>query len=186
MKETEIKSNLTSFLGLSDNDLVVTELPICCHSARVDVAVINGTLSGYEIKGHNDSLARLANQIYYYDHVFRFSTVVADSRHILAACKKAPDHWGAIRIGNEPSEFEWVRRPKANTQIDAVSVAGLLWRDELIELLREVGEDISGKLNSRKKLRRLLVSRVKSDLIATLVATKIKARPHWRVGERRA
>ncbi|MEO8494916.1 MAG: sce7726 family protein [Planctomycetota bacterium] len=186
MNEQEIKSSLALFLRPSDNDLVVTELPICFHSARVDVAVIDGTLSGYEIKGHRDSLARLPNQIFYYDQVFRFSTLAADARHIPLAGGIAPDHWGLIRIERELAKFEWVRLPKPNTKIDAMSVAGLLWRGELIELLSEVGEDVTGKVNSRKKLRQLLVSRVKSDLITTLVATKIKARLRWRVGARPA
>lgn len=43
--------------------LVIDELGLAHAKARVDVAVINGCLHGYEIKSAQDTLDRLAGQL---------------------------------------------------------------------------------------------------------------------------
>ncbi len=49
--------------------LILNELGISAHEARVDVAVLNGRFAGYEIKSDVDSLRRLASQSSVYDLV---------------------------------------------------------------------------------------------------------------------
>lgn len=39
--------------------IIVDELPICWGDARIDLAVINGRINGYEIKSDRDTLDRL-------------------------------------------------------------------------------------------------------------------------------
>ena len=42
---------------------VFEELGLCQGDARVDVAVVNGSIHGFEIKSERDSLDRLSNQL---------------------------------------------------------------------------------------------------------------------------
>src|ERR1700761_2097597 len=62
--------------------LVVEELGICQGVARVDLAVVNGTVHGYEIKSERDTLARLKAQADIYSKALEFVTIVAAPSHI--------------------------------------------------------------------------------------------------------
>ena len=69
---------------------VVDELAICMGEARIDMAVINGKLSGYEIKSESDTLIRLPKQADVYARVFDELTLVMDRRHSEGALKMLP------------------------------------------------------------------------------------------------
>ena len=63
MRDSEIRNTLRATL-LSEHAgdptaVVIDELGICQGSARIDMAVVNGSLNGYEIKSDLDTLARL-------------------------------------------------------------------------------------------------------------------------------
>jgi hypothetical protein len=45
------------------NTLVIDELGLAHAKSRIDVAVINGCIHGYEIKSDKDTLDRLSKQI---------------------------------------------------------------------------------------------------------------------------
>ncbi|WP_052770006.1 sce7726 family protein [Paenibacillus sp. IHB B 3415] len=70
-----LKRKFTSFaeFTLDSTTIVVDELDVCFGSARVDVAVINGRLHGFEIKSESDNLDRLPSQIEFYSRVFERS-----------------------------------------------------------------------------------------------------------------
>ena len=55
--------------------LILQELAVCDGSARVDVAVLNGSLAGFEIKSERDSLNRLESQIENYARCFDSLTI---------------------------------------------------------------------------------------------------------------
>src|SRR4051812_34115152 len=79
------------------------ELPLC-RTARADVAAVNCSLRGYEIKSENDTLNRLPLQIPFYDRVFDFSVIVAAEKHLKYARKIVPQHWGitvVVRFGDD-------------------------------------------------------------------------------------
>ena len=55
------------FKHLDEADtVVIEELGLCRGQVRVDVAVVNGLLHGYEIKSDRDSLRRLGVQVEVY------------------------------------------------------------------------------------------------------------------------
>lgn len=64
------------------NTLILDELGLCQGEARVDVAVINGSIHGYKIKSERDTLERLPNQVDIYNKVLDTVTVITASRHI--------------------------------------------------------------------------------------------------------
>lgn len=55
---------------------IIEELAVCDGEARVDVAVANGRLCGYEIKSDADTLERLALQQKCYDKTFDTVSIV--------------------------------------------------------------------------------------------------------------
>jgi hypothetical protein len=62
----------------SEGVLVIDELGLAHAKSRVDVAVINGSLHGYEIKSAQDSLTRLPAQIATYrDTLERLRVAIA-------------------------------------------------------------------------------------------------------------
>jgi hypothetical protein len=60
---TALHSKKLSRLRSSQEVLIVDELGLAHARSRVDIAVINGCLHGYEIKSAQDTLARLPAQI---------------------------------------------------------------------------------------------------------------------------
>lgn len=58
--------------------LIVDELGLVHADVRVDVAVINGHLHGFEIKSAIDTLSRLPRQIKLYEECLEKLTIVCD------------------------------------------------------------------------------------------------------------
>jgi hypothetical protein len=118
--------------------LVVQEMGLCAHKARVDVAVINGALSGFEIKSASDTLARLAGQEAIYTGVLDFVTLVAAPRHLMLAARFLPTAWGLVRANERDGRVELAeeRAPSRHTDVDPALLARMLWRDELADELR--------------------------------------------------
>src|SRR3954469_15133629 len=74
--------------------LVVEELGVCQGVARVDFAVINGSIHGYEIKSERDTLVRLPAQSDAYSRALEFVTIVAAQNHLHKVVEAIPDWWG--------------------------------------------------------------------------------------------
>ena len=75
------------------NTLVLDELGLRHGVARVDVAVVNGYLHGFEIKSDSDTLDRLPSQVTIYNAVLDRATLVVGEKHI--ALKGLP--WTAFQ-----------------------------------------------------------------------------------------
>lgn len=166
--------------------LIVEELGVC-GTARVDVAVINGHLQGYEIKSDADTLARLLRQAGTYNTVFDHLTLVAGSRHIEKAYSLLPAWWGLEMVSVEHGSpvLATVREAATNPSLDGLAIASLLWRDEALEELAARGLDrgLRGK-------RRLLVHRALADACAlpelcAVVRQRLKRRTKWRADAQR-
>ena len=52
------------------NTRIVEEMGVWAGSVRIDIAVINGELCGFELKSDRDTLARLPTQADIYSRVF--------------------------------------------------------------------------------------------------------------------
>jgi hypothetical protein len=127
----------------ADGDsVIVHEFGVCAGAARVDVAVVNGSLIGYELKSPSDSLSRLADQAVWYSRVFDRMTLVVGSNHLAAARPVIPRWWGIIEVRRSASGtpvFTRIRQSRPNSDVSAHAVAQLLWRDEALEILERHG-----------------------------------------------
>ena len=162
---------------------IVDELGLRHGIARVDIAVVNGIIHGYELKSDKDNLKRLPHQIQIYSSVLDKVTLVVGIRHAHEATKLVPDWWGIkiAKVGSRGAfEFESYRTARANPSLDPLSVCKLLWRDEALTLLAELGE----AERVRYKARALVYARLAevADLasIQERVRHQLKCRTTWR------
>src|SRR5258708_2969717 len=102
MREQDIRSALhfdIRRLPCHDEEtLVIDQLVLCEGDARIDIAVVNGTLSGYEIKSSADTLQRLPNQVAVYGRLFDQITLVSSESHIEKAQCIIPPWWGITAV----------------------------------------------------------------------------------------
>jgi hypothetical protein len=169
--------------------LVIDELGLCRGAARVDVAVVNGHLAGYEIKAPADTLRRLPAQATYLNAVLDQVTLVVADRHLHAALGAVPGWWGMLRVREGQCggvHFDTVRRAERNPALDPVAMAELLWRDELVEALAMAGESGGILRQPRPVLCRRLADLLGAAGTRVLVTRQLKGRQGWRDPERRA
>jgi hypothetical protein len=160
------------------DSVVLEELGLCRGFARVDLAVVNGLLHGYEIKSDRDSLRRLATQVEAYGRVFDRLTLVVGDRHCADAAKSVPRWWGVMRVRSDSAgpRFQMLRHAKRNPHRDARALVELLWADQALALLEARGAD----RGVRGKPRRFLWERIAQEMqlaeIAVAVREHLKAR----------
>ena len=144
----------------STDTLIINELT--CDGARADVVVVNGELSGYEIKSDRDTLDRLANQQSVYSRVFDRVILVVGSRHIDKARSLIPDWWGLIQATRQSASatvtLTAFRDAERNPAPDPWLISDLLWRDEMLRALEERGLDRGVRSKPRRSLRERLAT----------------------------
>lgn len=162
----------------SETDTVlIEELGLRRGQVRVDLAVVNGSLHGFEIKSDRDSLRRLAVQVDLYSQVLDRATLVVGERFARLATSLVPAWWGVVRVSSKPSglQFTTIRRSKLNPRRNARVLAELLWSGQALALLEERG----AARGMRGKPRRVLWDRVcecvSVDEIAAAVRGRLKA-----------
>lgn len=122
---------------------VLPELGVWHGSFRIDVAVVNGVLRGYEIKSDRDTLVRLPEQIQAYNAIFDQVTLVVGRKHFVDAFKMIPEWWGVETAHTDEHGsvfFNKIRRPENNPGQHNVSIARMLWRSEALHKLEKLGK----------------------------------------------
>jgi hypothetical protein len=163
--------------------LVVNELGLNHGRCRADIAIINERLIGYEIKSDSDSLKRLMEQVRSYNAIFDRVFVIVGERHVKHARKQIPKWWGMILSMKGPRgavNFQTLRKGKTNDHIDPMSVARLLWRNEVVEMLRQRGVSPRVLRQPRANLYECLVSILGTRELRRVVRECLKARRSWR------
>jgi hypothetical protein len=166
----------------ANETLFIDELGLCQGNARIDLAVVNGSLSGYEIKSERDTLQRLPHQVEVYSKALDYVTIVASESHIDKTIGLIPQWWGVLATLSQQGDisFRLVRQPQANPSVDPYSVAQLLWRPEVVTILRGLGvkKGVAGK--SRRVLWRTLAETLPIDQLRDCVRHTLKVRERWR------
>jgi len=126
---------------------IIPEFTLPHASARVDIAVINGVMHGYELKSDIDNLLRLTSQKDAYNLIFDKLTLVVGKNHIVEALSLIPDWWGVTiakitQKGLEPLLIP-IREAHHNPNQDTLAIANILWKEEAISILEDLGESKS-------------------------------------------
>lgn len=186
MRDRDVRAALHGVLERRHADemastLFVDELGLC-GSVRVDVAVVNGALSGFELKSASDTLTRLPKQVEVYSQVLDYSTLVVAENHLAKADAMLPSWWGCIVATQVDGrlELETVRPPTMSPVMDPFALAQLLWRDEALTALEGLGLAEGVRSKSRQHLWDRLAQELEVSGLRDLVRQTLKARTKWR------
>jgi len=154
--------------------------------ARIDFAIINGVMSGYEIKSDRDTLKRLPEQVEEFNAVFDELTLVVGKKHLLKAMNLVPDWWGIIltKIDNHGRViFNIIREPLHNKKQANIPITQLLWRAEALKIL----EERNRATGVRSKPRKFIYERLAGEFsnindLKGVVSKLLIARTNWRSG----
>ena len=158
------------------------EWSIGVGATRIDIAAINGVITGCEIKSARDNFGRLESQVRLYSAVLDTAILVVEGE---AATERAagliPGWWGIWCAGAQDhgAVLRVLREPSPNPAPDALSIAQLLWRDEAYQVLDGHGLSAGLRRATRWRLWQALADELPLEVLKGNVRETIKARPDW-------
>lgn len=185
MRDLDVRLAMRSRLRREHEDdlsaRVVEEMGIWNGAVRVDLAVINGELVGYEIKSARDTLVRLPNQASLYNAVFDRVHLVAAEKHLDHAVSEMPEWWGMIaaRSDGDRVQLEVLRPAGMNPAIEPLQLARLLWRDEALAILDRCDAARGVRSGTREKVAARLAETLSLDELRRQVRQCLKDRGAW-------
>jgi len=177
---TVLKEELTRKYAKDNDTIVLDEFGIKHGTTRIDLVVVNHQLHGYEIKSDLDSLRRLPDQIRSYGSVMDRVTLVVGYRHAYDALIMVPEWWG-VRLAemSKPNGIMTLSDARSacdNPEVDLNAVTALLWRNEALALLDEMGAASGLRSKARREIYRRLVDLSDPDLLRFRVRQQLKFR----------
>src|ERR1035437_2955193 len=165
---------------------IIEELRLAHGAARVDIAVVNGVLHGYELKSDLDTLYRLPEQMRIYNSVFDRITLVVGKSHLHEAIKLIPDWWGitiakSINTAGEIN-FSNIRATEDNPLRSSMAIASLLWREEALNILEQLNKARGVRSKTRTVIYERLVEVLDQETLRNEVRRYLRARVNWRSG----
>lgn len=175
-----LEAELKSYSG---NKRIIEELGIAHGAARVDIAVVNGVIHGYELKSDLDTLTRLPEQMRVYNSVMDKMTLVVGKTHLHQAFNIVPDWWGIqiAKVNNDETiSFFNIREARANPVQNSVAVAALLWRDEALKILEETGHANGVRSKTRSAIYERMAQVMDPGTLSAKVREYLCIRMNWR------
>lgn len=170
------------------NTVIVDELPICWGDSRIDIAVVNCSLHGYEIKSDRDTLDRLPRQIELNNKIFDYITLVCSPRLVDKAKMLIPEWWG-VQIPLEDKDapggirLELEREPEPNENVDIRDLVELTWKEEAIDILAKRGLARGYRSRPRWDIWDHMVQTIEDQDLKDAVRSCLKLRQGWRKPE---
>jgi len=181
-----LKAKLEASCEGNMNTKIIEELGITHGAARVDIAVVNGVIHGYELKSDMDTLNRLPGQIKIYNSVLDQVTLVVGKNHLYKAIKIVPEWWGItiakIIDSNDTVSFYNIREPEQNPDQDSAAIAALLWRAEALSILEQIGQARGVRSKPRKDIYKRLAEVLNKQDLGAAVREQLRTRINWRSG----
>jgi hypothetical protein len=188
MRDADVRAEVRRMLALQYADdphtRIVEEMGVWSGSVRIDLAVINGELSGYELKSDRDTLERLPLQADLYSRVFDRLTLVVGKRHAKKAIGHIPNWWGILLAQQNEAgglSLNLEREARRNPEPDPYLVAQLLWKEEAIAVLDQFGIAVGWRNRRVKEIHHRLATEVAFDILTAKVRATLKGRQGWLV-----
>ncbi len=181
-----LHSRLQKQYYVKDDHLVIDELSLEHGRNRVDIAVFDSCIHGYEIKSSKDNLLRLQNQLSQYSKSLQKVTFVVAENHFKDVMISTPEWCGLILVTKGPRggvSFRSMRRAKLNPNVDFFSLAHILWKSEAIDLLYQYGVTERLEYKTRKELYKQLNQVMTVQQLALEIKIKLLKRGNWRADE---
>ena len=172
MHDTEIRNHLHAVFDATGIDYVDE---VTFGDRRIDLAaMLDGVLTGIEIKSAQDSLKRLPGQKRRFRSRFRHLVMVTEQKHLAGVLAGLPPWWG-IWVADDADgvvTLEYLRAARDPHKSKTYLLAQALW---VAELEAELGLE-SGSSLRKPELVQLLVEqgheRVEAALLAAVQARK--------------
>ncbi len=179
MKRTELSQYINDPFSK-----VVPELKLPVVKARIDIAVINGHLHGYEIKSASDTLQRLPSQLTAYSKVFDYITIVTELKYHERILNIVPEWVGVCVCSDNKNEkeFEVKKVATINSNKEGFFISKLLWHDELVEALTEQKIPVN-KYARNWILCEIMARHIPINKLSEIVRDKLKKRENWKSRE---
>lgn len=184
--DTSIRVALKKYLecrhSKDDKVRIIEELGVSHGAGRIDIAVVNGIMHGYEIKSDQDTLQRLSEQVAIFNAVFDKITLVVGKHHLYDAINMLPDWWGIIVAKNIGGHilFNRIREEDFNNNRDGISLARLLWRDEALRILEDAGKAKGLYSKPRQAIYERLSDVFDCQVLGDKVREMLFVRTDWR------
>jgi hypothetical protein len=162
------------------NTRIVNELGIDFGASRVDVAVINGIMHGFEIKSDLDTLNRLPRQISYYNKIFERMTIVSSRKYYDEVKELVPNWWGIKVISADGTRLINKRKGKMVNQQSKDLLLKLLWKKDLENFIDFLGFPKKMKKMKKNQLLEIFSQEVDIKEVRHFTYLALKNRLNWR------
>ena len=183
MRDSDVRRAVKNWLGSEHahdpDSYIVEEMGVWSGTVRIDIAIINGSLSGYELKSDRDTLERLPHQRDIYGRVFDYLHLVVGKRHADHAEKLLPTWWG-VKIalaGVNGVELVPHREPTENPNPDPYLIAELLSKEEAVGVLDAVGLAKGWRSKPIRRIHERLAAELPLNDLKDRVRAVLKKRP---------
>jgi hypothetical protein len=156
---------------------ILQEFWIPITDERVDVVEVNGRLVAFEIKSGSDDLSRLPRQLNAFSKLFEEIIIVCDPRHTSGVLDSAQPWCGVVeaaRTQEAAIQLSVLRHPQANPQPDPELQLRLLWREELVPVVRGLG--FKPKVLRRPELQEIIFREYSAAQVSDLVRDRLRER----------
>jgi hypothetical protein len=164
--------------------MVIDELGVAHGKNRIDIAVVNGCIHGYEIKSSKDNLTRFSSQLESYAQCFEKLSFIAAENHIQELKRQTPE-WCGIILAEKGTRgainFSTLRRSKKNPEVNVIAMAHFLWKKEVIEILQGLGAENVMLKGARASLYENLSKMITVDELSLKIKNSFLNRNDWRV-----
>lgn len=170
--------------GQNHDKLIIDELALEHGKNRIDIAVFDKLIHGYEIKSSKDNLLRLENQLAQYSRSLQKVTFVVAENHLEEVLNRTPEWCGVTLVKKGPKggiHFNSIRRAKVNPNVEFISLAHILWKSEAIDILSKCKELDKIYSYPRKVLYQHLSDSISIQQLAFEIKFKLKERGDWKV-----
>ena len=165
------------------NSLVIHELGLAHAKRRVDVAVIDREIHGFEIKSAKDRLDRLKGQLPIYSQSLHKLTLVVATKHLKGVNNIVPAWCGVMEVLVNPEghvQLKEVRKAERNPSVDPFILAHLLWRNEVQDILSKYCTQPAILRAPRAELYKLLVEKTTEHKLTGIIKAAMTERTSWR------
>ena len=163
MLDTEMREPLFDFLEGHFSKIRIIEEKVINRSRADVLGVIDGAITGFEIKSDSDTYDRLETQVKDYDKYCDYCYLVIGKSHLKHASEHIPSYWGIICVSDK-DDVVMSREASLNPKVKLTNQFQLLWRTELAHLLSiNHLPKCSGK--NKKEISKLLIEKVDNDLL---------------------
>ncbi|HEX4306498.1 MAG TPA: sce7726 family protein [Solirubrobacterales bacterium] len=138
--EAKIREAIRATHPARAGEVWIDEFSVPGTKERVDLALVGGVLSAFEIKTERDDLRRLPRQLEAFSRLFDHCSVAVAEKHLPGCESMLPEWWGisVASLGATGVALEEVRQAGLSPEPDPALLVRLLWKGEVEEAVREI------------------------------------------------